>query len=131
MSEWRLYRSKWVFEARPYVPGERISGTIMGTYGLEPKAGDMIARLIEHPGDTFLVKASEFESKYEEVKACVSDEVDLSPSKFDPGSFEWWWWSVGSGMRPEGSDDLEGFIHRMARIAWEKGVESVKAGGEE
>lgn len=56
----------------------------------------------------------------------------MSGLKFDPGTFDWWWWDTGSGMRPEGDEDLEEFVHRMTRIAWELGAKSMrKEGGAE
>lgn len=65
---WRLYRSKWVTEMRPYIVGEDVSGVSISDADRgegSPKEGDMIARNLKNHDVQWLVSKSYFEGHLE------------------------------------------------------------------
>jgi hypothetical protein len=73
MSEFKKYRRKQIAELRPYVPGERLLGTVSISAADQasgsPMEGDMIARNPKNHEDQWLVAAKYFAYNFEEVQS--------------------------------------------------------------
>lgn len=63
---WREYARTGSIEARPYKPGEDLSGISVSDED-EPSKGDMIARNPENHDDKWLVDQEYFKNNYKEL----------------------------------------------------------------
>jgi len=64
----KLYRRKKLSEARPYVPGEDMTGVsvaVVDSAAGSPKEGDMIARNPKNHADKWLLAKKYFEDNFE------------------------------------------------------------------
>lgn len=66
MTLWRRYRRRGVIEARPYVPGEDLTGISVSPSDT-PERGGMIARDPANRDDRWYVAPHYFAEKYEGV----------------------------------------------------------------
>lgn len=70
MSDFRHYKRKGLTEARPYIPGEDMTGISIAPVDAEkgsPKPGDMIARNPDNHADQWLVAEAYFAKNLEAV----------------------------------------------------------------
>ena len=69
MTEFKQYRRTALSEARPYVPGEDLTGVTIDekdkTLRGSPKVGDMIARNPKNHDNRWLVEAAYFAENFE------------------------------------------------------------------
>ena len=65
-STWKQYRRRGLTEARPYVPGEDLTGVSVSPQDT-PQAGGWIARSPQNPQDRWYVNAAYFAANMEEV----------------------------------------------------------------
>jgi len=63
MNEFMLYQRKGTVEARPYVPGEDLTGISVSKEDT-PKDGDMIARNPANHNDMWFVNQEYFQKNY-------------------------------------------------------------------
>lgn len=62
--DWQKYKRKGEIEARPYKPGEDLTGVSVSKEDT-PKAGDMIARNPDNLNDQWLIAEAYFRKNYE------------------------------------------------------------------
>ena len=67
-NEWKFYLKKAVQEARPYVPGEDLTGISVSPADI-PSAGGMIARNSKNPKDQWYIAEAFFRDNYDEAIA--------------------------------------------------------------
>lgn len=70
-AEFKQYRKKALGEARPYVPGEDLTGITVSDVDVakgSPKEGDMIMRQPHDHTDQWLIEGEQFKTTYDPVE---------------------------------------------------------------
>jgi len=62
--DWKVFERRGIVEARPYVPGEKVTGVLISRDDTLPVEGDMIARTQDNHDEQWLIAKAFFAQNY-------------------------------------------------------------------